>query len=67
MERIECLSSKLLARRWGLSPGTLERWRHKRTGPPHLKIGSRVRYRLQDIEAFEAALVDHANAERGQA
>ena len=43
-----------LARRWGLSPSTLERWRHKRKGPPHLKIGGRVRYRLQDIEAFEA-------------
>ena len=67
MERIECLSSKLLARRWGLSPSTLERWRHRRQGPPHLKIGGRVRSRLQDIEAFEAARVEHANAERGQA
>ena len=67
MERIECLSSKLLARRWGLSPSTLERWRHKRKGPPHLKIGGRVRYRLQDIEDFEAARVGHADAERGRA
>jgi predicted DNA-binding transcriptional regulator AlpA len=67
MQRIECLSSKLLARRWGLSPSTLERWRHKRKGPPHLKIGGRVRYRLQDIEDFEAARVAHAEAERRQA
>ena len=67
MERVECLSSKRLARRWGLSHRTLERWRYRRTGPPHLKIGSRVRYRLQDIEAFEAARVEHANADRGQA
>lgn len=67
MERIECLSGKLLARRWGLSPSTLERWRHRRQGPPHLKIGGRVRYRLQDIEAFEAARVEQGNAKRGQA
>jgi hypothetical protein len=67
MERVECLSSKLLARRWGLSPSTLERWRHRRKGPPHLKIGGRVRYRLQDIEDFEAALVGHAEADRDQA
>ena len=67
MERIECLSSKLLARRWGLSPSTLERWRHKRKGPPHLKIGGRVRYRLQDVEAFEASRVGHTNAHRVQA
>ena len=26
MERIECLNSKRLARRWGLSHRTLERW-----------------------------------------
>ena len=53
MERIECLSGKLLARRWGLSPSTLERWRHDGTGPAFLKIGGRVVYRMEDIEAFE--------------
>lgn len=64
MERIECLNSKRLARRWGLSHRTLERWRHKGTGPAHLKIGGRILYRLQDIEAFEAARVQEANASR---
>jgi predicted site-specific integrase-resolvase len=64
MERIECLNSKRLARRWGLSHRTLERWRHKGTGPAHLKIGGRILYRLQDIEAFEAARVQEANAGR---
>jgi hypothetical protein len=44
-----------LSRRWNISPRTLERWRWLGEGPAHLKIGGRVLYRLQDIEAFEAA------------
>jgi hypothetical protein len=44
-----------LARRWNLSPKTLERWRWLGQGPAFLKVGGRVVYRLQDIEAFEAA------------
>ena len=59
MEQIECLSSKLLARRWGLSHRTLERWRHDGTGPAFLKIGGRIMYRLEDIQAFEKARVSH--------
>jgi hypothetical protein len=43
-----------LARRWKLSPRTLERWRWLGQGPQHLKIGGRVVYKLDDIEAFEA-------------
>lgn len=44
-----------LARRWRLSPRTLERWRWHGIGPRYLKIGGRVVYRLEDVEAFEAA------------
>ncbi len=55
MERTECLSEKLLARRWGLSHRTLERWRHDEAGPAYLKIGGRIVYRLSDIEAYEAS------------
>ena len=44
-----------LARRWNLSPRTLERWRWHGIGPLYLKIGGRVVYRTQDVEAFEAA------------
>lgn len=43
-----------LARRWKLSPRTLERWRWLGQGPCHLKIGGRVVYKLADIEKFEA-------------
>jgi hypothetical protein len=42
-----------LSRRWKISPRTLERWRWLRQGPAYLKIGGRVAYRLEDIEAFE--------------
>jgi len=43
-----------LARRWSLSHRTLERWRWEGRGPRYLKVGGRVVYRVQDIEAFEA-------------
>jgi DNA-binding transcriptional MerR regulator len=43
-----------LARRWRLSPRTLERWRRRGTGPAFLKVGGRVVYRLADIEVYEA-------------
>jgi hypothetical protein len=42
-----------LARRWNKSVGTLERFRSEGIGPRFLKIGGTVRYRLEDIEAFE--------------
>jgi hypothetical protein len=42
-----------LARRWRISPRTLERWRWLGQGPVYLKIGGRVIYRLGDIELFE--------------
>jgi hypothetical protein len=39
----------------GFSPRTLEGWRRRGEGPPYLKFGRRVKYRLEDIEAFKAA------------
>jgi hypothetical protein len=44
-----------LARRWSISPRTLERWRWLRQGPPYLRIGGRVVYRLSDVENYEAS------------
>ena len=49
------LNQVQLSRRWGMSPRTLERWRWKKTGVPHLKVGGHVLYRLEDIEAYEQA------------
>jgi hypothetical protein len=48
------LNQEQLARRWSLSPRTLERWRWLRQGPKYLKIGGRVLYRIDDVEGFEA-------------
>ncbi len=47
------LNQKQLAERWGISPKTLERWRWLGQGPKFLKLGGRIAYRLEDIEAFE--------------
>lgn len=44
-----------LGRRWNLSPRTLENLRWKRKGPPFLKLGGRVVYPLEDVEAYERA------------
>lgn len=43
-----------LARRWKLSPRTLERWRWTGEGPRFVKLGGRVVYRLEDVVNFEA-------------
>jgi len=48
------LSQSELAKRWGISPRTLERWRWQREGLKFVKIGGLVRYRLGDVEDYEA-------------
>lgn len=50
-----CLTQKQLASRWQLSTRTLQRWREEKKGPIWIRIAGRVRYRLRDIEDFEAA------------
>jgi hypothetical protein len=49
---IKHFDQKQLAERWGISPKTLERWRLGQ-GPKFLKLGGRIVYRLEDIEAVE--------------
>ena len=44
----------------GLSRNTLNRWRWDGRGPRYLKLGSAVRYRQSDLDAFiEAAERNH--------
>lgn len=50
-----------LSDRWRISHRTLERWRWLGEGPPYLKIGGRVLYRLEDVEHYE-----RANLKRGK-
>jgi predicted site-specific integrase-resolvase len=47
------LNQDEVAERWGFSPRTLENWRCRGEGPRFLKIGGKVVYRLEDVEAFE--------------
>ncbi|MBL6425913.1 MAG: DNA-binding protein [Maritimibacter sp.] len=49
------LRQSQLAKRWNMSTRTLERWRAENYGPPYLVLGGSIRYRLDDIVAFEAA------------
>ena len=59
---VKHLTQTEVARRWCLSPRTLERWRWLGQGPAFLKLGGRVAYRLEDIEAFEAAQIRDATS-----
>lgn len=56
-----------LARRWSISPRTLERWRWIGEGPRFLKIGGRVIYRLDEIEAFELRQTRSSTADNPKA
>lgn len=59
-ERADELRSRVteaqLARHWGVSRRTLQRWRARGYGPAWLAIGGRVLYRRVDVLAFEAAM-----------
>jgi excisionase family DNA binding protein len=35
-----------------LSPATLKKWRRTRRGPRYYRLGSAVRYKREDLEAF---------------
>jgi predicted site-specific integrase-resolvase len=51
-----------LADRWRISHRTLERWRWVGEGPAFLKVGGRVLYRLEDVEAYEQARLRQSTA-----
>ena len=50
---IQHLTPKDLSARWHIATRTLDNWRWRGEGPKYLKIGGRVIYRLEDIEAYE--------------
>ena len=53
--QIRHLTEVDLARRWRMSERTLQSWRWKKVGPPHVRIVGKVLYRLADIIEFELA------------
>ncbi len=60
---ISHLNQRQLAHRWGLSEASLERWRSEGIGPVFLKLGGRVAYRLEDIEAYERECLRRSTAQ----
>lgn len=54
-----------LATRWGVSEGTLERWRCEGIGPKFLKLHGRVLYRQIDIEAYEESCLSSSTKSSG--
>ena len=49
----QLMTQEELAFRWKISEATLERWRSEGIGPVFLKLQGQVRYRIEDIEAYE--------------
>ena len=58
------LNEKQLAERWGVSVRTLQADRVKGTGVSFIKIGRSVRYRLEDVLAYEEAQRRTSTSER---
>ena len=52
-EQEKYLSEKALAKRWGVAPRTLQKWRGRGIGPPYIKIGIAVRYPPESIKKYE--------------
>jgi excisionase family DNA binding protein len=49
------LTIKEAARRLSVTPRTLALWREKRRGPRFFRVGVRVRYCLEDLNAWVKA------------
>ena len=47
------LLTEEVARRFRVSPRTLEQWRYRGIGPQYRRVGGRVIYSLDEIERFE--------------
>ena len=50
----ELLTPKQLAERYQVSIHTLQYWRDNGAGPHWIKVGRHIRYRLEDVLAYEA-------------
>lgn len=47
------LRERELAARWSMSQRTLQRWRAEGYGPAWVCIGGAIRYRFEEVMAFE--------------
>lgn len=49
---MQFLSEKQLSEKIDTKPSTLQSWRWLGKGPAFIKIGGKVRYRIEDVEAW---------------
>lgn len=52
----DLIEAEILVKRWKISLDTLNKWRLSRKGPPFLKFGRQIFYRIPDVMAFEVQL-----------
>lgn len=52
----EYLTTSQLAERFQTPESTVRYWRHTGYGPPGVKIGRRVLYRVADVQEWERAI-----------
>jgi hypothetical protein len=46
------VSTKELSEIWGTPQSTLRYWRSAELGPPYVKLGGRIKYKLADVELY---------------
>jgi len=50
------LTPEQLASRWQIQKKTLDNWRYQGKGPKYVRIGSRIRYPVDQVTAYEEEL-----------
>jgi predicted DNA-binding transcriptional regulator AlpA len=63
---VEYLSVTCLAERWGVPVSVIYGLRYRRVSPPAIRIGRELRYRLSDVERWEADHLEPANSRAGR-
>lgn len=61
MTTTEFLTQDELASRWDVETRTLYNWRKEGKGPPFLKLGKKIRYRLSDVLEYEEKIIKNKN------
>ena len=59
---MKLLNEQTVADILGISVSTVRRMRHQSTGPKATRIGSLVRYRLEDVQQFIREAAEGANS-----
>ena len=59
--QIEVIDRQQLAERWQVHPVSILNWVHKNKIPAPLRLGALLRWRLVDIQRFEAGLYTPPN------